>query len=58
MDFVTRVKSMVQSLLGGDGERTFTYRCSDCGIDFESTATQTTDAECPECGSGDVHSAI
>lgn len=58
MGFATRVKAMMQSLFGDDVERTFSYRCSDCGTDFESTATQTVDAACPECGSEDVHSAI
>lgn len=58
MGFVTQVTSVVQSLLGDDEKRTFSYRCRDCGADFESAAPRTTDAECTECGSEDVHSAI
>jgi len=53
MALIERLKSMI----GEEEERTYSYACSDCGEEFQSTAVNPNDVECPNCGSQRVHSA-
>lgn len=54
MGLINTVTSMID---GGDDE-TYHYQCGDCGTEFESAADHPSDAECPECGSESVHTAV
>lgn len=48
----------VRSLVGEDEEGTYEYECENCGHAFESGAANPNDLDCPECGSGRIHTAL
>lgn len=54
MSLVDKVKSLV-----GDGdEGTYEYECENCGAAFESESSNPNDVDCPECGSGRIHTEL
>lgn len=48
----------VKSLVGDESEGSYDYECENCGNTFESEEPNPNDVDCPECGSGRIHSAI
>jgi len=47
MSLIEKLKTMV----GSGEEKKYSYKCSDCGVTFESTAVNPNQTDCPECES-------
>ena len=53
MGLIERIKRTVS---GDTADRTYTYQCDVCQVEFESAESNMGAVGCPQCGANSVHS--
>jgi putative FmdB family regulatory protein len=48
----------IRSLLGASEKSLYDYKCNECGHEFEAAVTNPNETNCPECGSGMIHTSL